>query len=64
MTVGPIIAEPLDEHRALTRAEREQAVESLLAMYRSEFCQRYTIGSGVNANVIGIARLRRSPNLP
>ena len=30
MTVGSIIAEPLDEHRALTRAERRGQVESLL----------------------------------
>ena len=59
MTVGSIIAEPLDEHRKLTRAERREQVESLLddvGLDRA-FANRYPHEfSGGQRQRIGIAR--------
>ena len=59
MTVGSIIAEPLDEHRALTRAERREQVESLLddVGLDPSFANRYPHEfSGGQRQRIGIAR--------
>ena len=59
MTVGSIIAEPLDEHRKLSRQERREKVESLLddVGLDPSFANRYPHEfSGGQRQRIGIAR--------
>jgi oligopeptide transport system ATP-binding protein len=59
MTVGSIIAEPLDEHRSLTRREREAKVKALMDAVglREDFADRYPHEfSGGQRQRIGIAR--------
>ena len=59
MTVGSIVAEPLNEHRALARAEMRERVESLLSDVGLEptYANRYPHEfSGGQRQRIGIAR--------
>ena len=59
MTVGSIVAEPLNEHRALSRAEIREHVESLLSDVGLEptFANRYPHEfSGGQRQRIGVAR--------